>query len=152
MYKHILVPTDGSELSEKAIKSAVSLAKALNARLTGLFVIPKPSPGDIWDVWTPEDSDDAKKFRTKFEESFRCVAERHLSVIKQAAQEAGITCECLFVTGDLPSEDILKAAEDRGCDLIMMASHGRTGIKGTLLGSVTMKVLGNTKIPVLVHR
>ncbi|WP_442891838.1 universal stress protein [Dissulfurispira sp.] len=69
-----LLPTDGSELSEKAVKSGVALAKFLNAKVTGLYVIPKPTSGDIWDVWAPENTEEGRMFRTKFEASFECVA------------------------------------------------------------------------------
>lgn len=151
MYKNILLPTDGSELSEKAIKRGISLAKSVDARVTGLYVIPKPTSGDIWDVWAPEDTEEGKMFRTKFEASFECIAARYLSVIENAAKEAGVPCECIYVKGESPSGEIIKAAEDKGCDLIFMASHGRRGI-GALLGSVTTKVLTDSKIPVLVHR
>ncbi len=151
MYKNILLPTDGSELSEKAVKSGVALAKLLNAKVTGLYVIPKPTSGDIWDVWAPENTEEGRMFRTKFEASFECVAARYIDAIENAAKEAGVPCECLYVKGESPSEEIIKTAVEKGCDLIFMASHGRKGI-GSVLGSVTTKVLASSKVSVLVHR
>ena len=75
-----------------------------------------------------------------------------LSAIEKAAQEAGVPCETVCEISDHPYETIIRAAEKRGCDLIMMASHGQRGVKGLLLGSETQKVLTHSKIPVLVHR
>ncbi len=151
MYKNILLPTDGSELSKDAIKSGISLAKSLNARVTGLYVIPKPTSGDIWDVWAPENTEEGKMFRTKFEASFECIAANYISVIENAAKEAGVPCECFYVKGESPSDEIIKTAHAKGCDLIIMASHGRGGI-GSFLGSVTTKVLAGSKVSVLAHR
>ncbi|MCL4457950.1 MAG: universal stress protein [Nitrospirae bacterium] len=151
MYRNILLSTDGSKLSEEAVKRGVELAKSINAKITGLYVIPKPTPGDIWDVWAPENTEEGKMFRTKFEASFECAAARYISVIENTAKEAGVPCECFYVRGESPSDEIIKAAQDKGCDLIIMASHGRGGI-GAFLGSVTTKVLAGSKISVLVHR
>ena len=151
MYKNILLPTDGSELSENAVKNGISLAKTLNAKVTGLYVIPKPTSGDIWDVWAPENTEEGRMFRTKFEASFECVATRYISVIENAAKEAGVPCECFYVKSESPSEEIIKTAVEKGCDLIFMASHGKRGI-GAILGSVTTKVLMSSNVPVLVHR
>ncbi len=150
MYKNILIPTDGSEESERAIIAGIKLAKTISAKVTGLYVIPEPTPGDIWDIWTPESSE-GKRFRERFEESLRCIAQRYLEKIENKAKEAGITCECLFTRSDSISEEILKIAKEKGCDLILMASHSKKGVS-QLIGSVTLKVISRTDIPVLVYR
>lgn len=151
MFKNILLPTDGSELSERAIKKGISFAKEQDARITGLYVVPESTPGDIWDVWSPEDSKEGKAFKDKFEYQLECVARKYLKIIETLAQESGVSCETLHLLGISPSEGILKIAKERNCDLIFMASHGRTGV-GALLGSVTLKVLSVSEIPVLVYR
>lgn len=151
MFKNILLPTDGSELSEKAIKKGILLAKEMGARIIGLYVIPEPIPGGIWDVWTPEDSKEGKAFRERFERQLECVAKNYLDVIDGYAQGLGVPCESLHLMDISPSEGILKVARERKCDLIFMASHGRTGIRAAL-GSVTLKVLSGSEIPVLVYR
>ena len=79
-------------------------------------------------------------------------ANRNLAVLEKAAKDAGVPCETLCEIADHPYEAIIRIAEKRGCDLIMMASHGRRGVKGLLLGSETQKVLTHSLIPVLVHR
>jgi len=82
----------------------------------------------------------------------RSMAEKYLYSIQKKAKEAGLVCETVYLSGESPADGIVKVAEEKRCDLIFMASHGRTGISGALLGSVTRKVLGNSKVPVLVYR
>ncbi len=147
MYKNILIPTDGSKLSAGAIKAGVNLARAIGAGVTGLFVAPTATPliyeGIIPVGYMPPD---------EHAEMIRKATARHLAAIEKAAQEAGVQCECVSVTGDFPADAILKVAEKKKCDLIFMASHGRKGVSALLLGSETQKVLAHSKIPVLVHR
>jgi nucleotide-binding universal stress UspA family protein len=146
MYKNILLPTDGSELSEKAIDAAIRLAKILNAKVTGFHVAVEPRleyyqelfPHSVVGTWT--------------EELAQQQAEKYLDIIKSKAQEAGVVCECLSVTGISPAEEIIRAARERNCDLIFMASHGRKGLAGLLLGSETTKVLTHCDVPVTVYR
>ena len=152
MFKQILLPTDGSPLSEAAIAKGIALAKSLRARVIGLHVIPRPSPGDIWDVWSPEDSEEARQFRDRFNERMELMAQRYLSVIEEKAKEAGVPYENIYIHADSSYEGILKVAEEKGCDLIVISSHGNMGIREALLGSVTTRVLGHSKIPVLVCR
>jgi len=151
MYRRILVPTDGSDIAQKAVRHAIAIAKLTGGELLSLYVIPNPSPGDIWDIWTPEENEKAKLFRKKFEENLRCMADRYLSEIKRASDKQGLRCECISVMADSPAEEIIRTAEEKGCDLIVMSSHGKGGI-GAVLGSVTLKVLSKTKVPVLVCR
>jgi nucleotide-binding universal stress UspA family protein len=147
MFKNILVPTDGSELSRKAIRRAVRLAKEQKARVTGFYVGP---------VWTPHGSSESSiaGFVTpvQHENMVRSTAQGHLAVVQKAARAAGVPCKCLHVMGSYPYEEIVKAARRNRCDLIVMASHGRRGISRLILGSETSKVLAHTTVPVLVER
>ena len=145
MFKHILLPTDGSELSEAAIQKGVQFAKSINAELTGFHVI---LPFHVFTLQT-EMLEDTKE---QYERQSKVQAEQFLGVIKKAAEKAGVSCDTEYVTSSHPYEMIIKAAEKKGCDLIMMASHGRRGMQGLLIGSETQKVLTHTMIPVLVFR
>ena len=147
MYKHILVPTDGSPLSRAAILSAVKLARAVGARVTGLFAAPAATPVAYRGLVpvglrTPQES----------AAMIDKAAARNLEVIERAARAAGVRYEGIHVTDDYPADTILEVAAKRKCDLIYMASHGRRGLAGMLIGSETQKVLARAKIPVLVHR
>jgi len=147
MYKHILIPTDGSELSHKTVVAGVKLAQALGARVTGFFAAPAATPlvyRDLLPVGygTPEEN----------AVLIKRAATRYLAVIERAAKTAGVPCETVSVTDDFPADAILSLAKRRKCDLIFMASHGRRGLSGLLLGSETQKVLTHARIPVLVHR
>ena len=145
MFKHILLPIDGSELSEAAIQKGIQFAKSINAEVTGFHVI---LPFHVFTIQT-EMLEDTKK---QYESESKVHAERFLGVIKKAAEKAGVRCDTDYVTSNHPYEMIIQAAEKKGCDLIMMASHGRRGVQGLLIGSETQKVLTHTKIPVLVFR
>ncbi len=147
MYKHILVPTDGSKASARAVQQAVGIARAVGARVTGLFVAPAPIPllfkGLVPVRHLQPDQHAALTAKA---------AERYLGEIQALAQGAGVPCETVTVEGEFPAEAILSMAVKRKCDLIVMASHGRRGIAGLLLGSETQKVLVQSKAPVLVCR
>lgn len=140
VYKHILLPTDGSELSRKAITHGVGLAKALGAEVTGLHVI----------VDTGVAAGIGKALR--HDEDLIAAAEAHLAVLAAEAKQAGVRHTLFHVRGDSAWERIVETATTRGCDLIVMASHGRRGLTGLLLGSETQHVLTHGKIPVLVYR
>jgi nucleotide-binding universal stress UspA family protein len=148
MYKHILVPTDGSKLSKEAALAAVQLAKALGARVTAFFAAPPATPIMFKGLLpggyaTPEEH----------EQNIRSAAESYLGAIEKAARAAGVPCERLMQTSDYPADAIIAAAKKRRCDLIFMGSHGRRGIRReSLLGSETQKVLSQAPLPVLVHR
>jgi nucleotide-binding universal stress UspA family protein len=146
MYKHILVPTDGSPQSSIAIAGAVALAKAVGAKVTGLFAAPPATP-IIYRDHLPAGFATMAEHKQMIEES----AARYLEVIEQAAKEAGVPCEVISVTSDYPADTILSTAEKHKCDLIVMATHGRRGISGVLLGSETQRVVTHAKIPVLVY-
>lgn len=148
MYKHILVPTDGSKLSGKAIKTAVTLARTLEARLMGVYVIPPYVPPVYGEavIYVPEVTPKRYKEITARE------AAKALAAIEAEAKAAGIACKAVSVTADQAWEGIVRTAHSKGCDLIVMASHGRRGLSGLLLGSETTKVLTHSKTPVLVCR
>jgi len=147
MYKHILIPTDGSPQSSHAAVAGVEFAKAVGARVTGLYAAPAPTPL-VFENIVPV------RYMTMDEraELIEQSAKRHLGVIEEAARAAGVPCACLSITSEYPAETILATAKRRKCDLIFMASHGRRGISAMLLGSETQKVLTHSKIPVFVYR
>lgn len=145
MFQHILVPTDGSKLSEKAIKHAMAFAKQCQARVTALHVIPK------FHTFTYQ-VDMIEMTPKEYEKSGIEHANRYLRYAKRVANSAGVECDGAHASGDQPYKEIIKAAQKKGCDLILMASHGRRGIEGFLLGSETQKVLTHSHVPVLVYR
>ena len=143
MFKHLLLPTDGSPLSDSAIQKALQLAHAFGAKVTGITVMPEYHIVS-YAVESLQDT------RQQFEVDVRRHADQYLSKLSQAATQADVLCDAVAVSGDHPYEQIIATAEQRQCDLIVMASHGRKGIKALLLGSETHKVLTHTRIPVLV--
>ena len=147
MYKHILVPTDGSPLSRAAALSAVKLAQALGARITGVFAAPAATPLAYRGL-LPVGLRTPQKNAAMIEKAAR----QYLEVIERAAEAAGVRCQSVHVTSDFAADTILATAKKRKCDLIYMASRGRRGIARALIGSETRKVLSGAKISVLVHR
>jgi nucleotide-binding universal stress UspA family protein len=145
MFRHILLPSDGSPISKAAMRKGIQFAKAINARLTGFCVIPKLR-------YLSYDAELAPVFKKQAEAAVRAEVNKNLLAIEKAAKEAGVPCETAQQTSDQPYEAIIEAAPKKECDLIMMASHGRRGVKGLLLGSETQKVLAHSRIPVLVYR
>jgi nucleotide-binding universal stress UspA family protein len=145
MFKHILIPTDGSDLSRKAILYGVQLAKESGAKVTGLTVTEPYQPAGMDTVFIPMDEGD-------YEEQSRVLSEKAVEQVKIAAQAAVVPCETIREIHDQPYRAIIDAAHALGCDLIVMASHGRRGISALLLGSETVKVLTHSTIPVLVYR
>src|SRR5687767_5623191 len=147
MYEHILIPTDGSKLSGRAIEHAVTIAKSMGSRVTGLFVAPAPGPL-LFKGLVP-----VRHLQPEQHAALNAkAAERYLGEIEAAAQTAGVRFAGLTVADEFPADAILRVAAKRKCDLIVMASHGRRGIAGLLLGSETQKVLLQAKVPVLVCR
>jgi len=147
MFKKILVPTDGSKLSAKAIKSGVAFAKSIEAQVVGCYVIEPFQPYYFGD-YIPPDMPSPKEYERRAREA----GEKYLKQIQTAAQAAGLRYQGSVVTSDTPYNGIINAAKKARCDLIFMASHGRRGLSGILLGSETHKVLTHSKIPVLVYR
>ena len=145
MFKHILLPTDGSELSEKAVDEGIRLAKRLDAKVTGVCIIPEQHPF-FYETEIPAEA--LKQIAKQSREA----AESYLAVIQKKAEETGVACEVVCKVTDYIYETIIRVAEQKGCDLIMMASHGRRGVQAFIIGSETQKVLTHSKIPVLVYR
>jgi nucleotide-binding universal stress UspA family protein len=147
MFKHILIPTDGSDLSKKAIKKGIEFAKKIKARITTIHVVPefKVIADESFVSLTPE----AKR---RFEEESLRRARKMLESIAQQAKARGVRCTAVAEANDLPYQQIIATAKSNKCDLILMASHGRRGIASVLLGSETAKVLTHSTIPVLVVR
>jgi nucleotide-binding universal stress UspA family protein len=144
MYKHILIPTDGSELSKKAIQHGVALAKAVNAKITAITV---STPFHTMTVEPGMVSDTPESYAKRIIE----ITTKYLDVVKSAAATSGVTC-VVHVEHDHPYQAIINAAKNNGCDLVVMASHGRRGVSAIVLGSETIKVLTHSTIPVLVYR
>ena len=148
MYKHILVPTDGSKLSLAAAKTAAALAKKVGAKMTSVYVMAPYMPPIQSDVAAFYPSYSAKGY----EREMRKTADKALAKVKAAAENAGVKCDGVAVTGGNPWADIISTGKKDKCDLIVMASHGRRGLEALLLGSETQKVLTHSKVPVLVCR
>ena len=147
MFKHILIPTDGSKLSTEAAEAGVKLAKALGARVTALFAAPPATP-IIYKAALPVGYATPEAHEAMIEKASRSA----LGAVEKAARAAGVRCETLGVTSDVPADTILATAKKKGCDLVFMSSHARKGLRGVLLGSETQKVLATGKLPVLVYR
>ena len=147
MFKHILVPTDGSPLSSDTAGRAIAFAKEIRAKVTFFFAKPDYpvafyGEGALIDPTTPD------KFAEMAEQQAKVILDAH----EAAAKAEGVVSAAASSVSDVPYEAIIAAAEEAGADLIFMASHGRRGISGLLLGSETQKVLTHSKIPVLVYR
>jgi nucleotide-binding universal stress UspA family protein len=153
MFGHILVATDGSEMANHAVDYAVGLARALGSRVTGLHVVPEfhrftyraqmlltyhaALPADTEEAWLAATASHARSV---------------LTVVKKAAAQAGVPCDVGYVRHDQPFQAIIDTAKKKRCSLIVMASHGRSGMQGVVLGSEAHKVLVHSHLPVLVWR
>ena len=145
MFKCILIPTNGREFCERAIRRGVDLAKLLQAKVIGMTVTQPLHTG------TPRAMIPASVASMIHAETVKQAAEK-LNVIEEAAKAAGVTIETVREVNDHPWEAIVNTAKAKGCDLIVMASHGRRGASALILGSETQKVLTHSSIPVLVVR
>jgi nucleotide-binding universal stress UspA family protein len=140
MYRHILIPTDGSELAEHGVAHGLALAKSLGAKVSVIFVV------EPFEELTGRYLETLARYVELRREQAKSVLDRAAN----AAKEAGVSCETIQAENAQPHQAIIAAAEDKGCDLIVMSSHGRSGLSLLLLGSVTNKVLTHAKTPVLV--
>ena len=145
MFKHILIPTDGSDLSRKALLYAVQLARESAAKVTVLTVRPPYAIGSMDMIGVVGGQDE-------FEAETQRYAELALTQARMAGDAAGVSLETVQDVGDQPWRAIIDCATSNKCDLIVMASHGRRGISALLLGSETAKVLTHSAVPVLVYR
>jgi nucleotide-binding universal stress UspA family protein len=147
MFKNLLLPTDGSALSQRAIKDAVLLAKKLGASVTGFYAAPAYHI-EVYTDFVPPDLIDPRQHAAMAKKT----AQRHLDFINKTAAAQRVRSAGYYVISDFTADAIVKAARKYKCDLIYMGSHGRSGLTKLLLGSQTSKVLAQSRIPVLVHR
>jgi nucleotide-binding universal stress UspA family protein len=145
MFKHILIPTDGSDLSRKALLYGVQLARESKAKVTALTVRPPYVIGSMDMIGVVGSQDE-------FEAETQRYADYALTQARMAGEAAGVSVETVQDVGDQPYKAIISCAQAHGCDLIVMASHGRRGVSALLLGSETAKVLTHSHVPVLVYR
>lgn len=149
MFKHIFIPTDGTERSGKAIRQGIAFAKLIGARVTAFHAAPKYThvtlqEGAFKSVDMP--------MHREFDEKDKAQAEIFLDVARKAALEAGVPCEIFYEINNFPHEAIIRSAQEKGCDLIFMASHGKGTVSTLFMGSETVEVLTHSSIPVLVWR
>jgi nucleotide-binding universal stress UspA family protein len=146
MFKHILLPTDGSELAQKTITGGVAFAKSIGARITGYYALHQPA--FIYNRFGNLDN----QIKAELERRAREVAQKYVDEIGKAAKAAGVEFELLITIADMPAEGIIDAAKERKCDAIFLAPHGRMGVTKLILGSVTQEVLARSTLPVIVFR
>jgi nucleotide-binding universal stress UspA family protein len=148
MYKHILIATDGSDLAQGAENAGLTLTKSLNAQVCAVTVT------EPWDALAMAALAErgAPNPVTDYDRAAASAANRILSHVSETAKKIGVACVTLHVKDKQPADGIVETAKERGCDLIVMASHGRRGISRLLLGSQAMKVVASSPVPVLVCR
>ena len=144
MYKHILVPTDGSEITGKAVQTAIAMGKLCGARLS-VIAVKEPFPYSAISEMQPVPPQE-------FFDAQERIASERVNAVRAACKAAGLACEAHTVEAVHPWEAIIEHARSNACDLIVMSSHGRRGVTALLLGSETQKVLTHGKLPVLVVR
>jgi nucleotide-binding universal stress UspA family protein len=147
MYRHILIPSDGSELAEKAVEAGIAFARSIRAKVTGFTAVPAyraPSEAELMARHAIS--------LAEYEQQAKRNAERILERIAHRARDAGVEYDADYAQSDHPHEAIVRAAEAHGCDLIFMASHGRRGLSALVYGSETRGVLTHSTIPTLVYR
>jgi nucleotide-binding universal stress UspA family protein len=147
MYRKILVATDGSTLSKKAVRSAIDLASAVGAELIALYVVPR-YPVSYFEGGVTVSTQDIARVEQQWADKGQAVVD----AVREAAEAEGVKAKATLSRSDLVAESILSSAKKHKCDLVVMASHGRKGLKRMLLGSETQHVLTHSTVPVLVLR
>jgi nucleotide-binding universal stress UspA family protein len=147
MFKHILIPTDGSAVSAKAVKAGIALAKESGAQVTGFYAL-EPVPNHLYGEGYIAD----RKMVAEFEKRHKALARKHVAAIARQAHKAGVKFDALVEASRTPYEGIVAAAQKKDCDLVLMASNGRRGLSRLAVGSVTDKVIQLSNVPVLVYR
>ena len=148
MYHHILITTDGSELSFRALTHGLALAKSVGAKVTALTVTELWSAGDM----ASRAELGAQHPVEDYETAAEARAMRILDVVRERADAAGVPCQMVHEPDSRPSEAILRVAQDRGCDLIVVSTHAREGLARIIIGSQASEVISQAKVPVLVCR
>ncbi len=148
MYQHLLIPTDGSDLSDKAVQQGIDFARSVGARVTAFVAVPEYQLPNSAEVLAHKRVLSLEEHEERAKEQARTV----LAAIARRAAEAGVKCDSDYALCDRPHEAIIDAARKHGCDLIFMASHGRSGLAEFLHGSETKAVLAHSTIPTLVVR
>lgn len=147
MFKHIFVPTDGSDLSEATARQAVAFAKQIGARITAYHAKPNLAATHFFG----EEKVAASSALDQIDEQIEKDVQKNLGFVEKLCDEAGVHCDLISTPSNSPYEAIVDAATRSGADLIFMASHGRKGIRAKILGSETLRTLTHSPIPVLVH-
>jgi nucleotide-binding universal stress UspA family protein len=147
MYERILVATDGSTLSKKAVRSSIALAAAMGAELVALYVVPR-YPVSYFEGGIAVSNDEISRTEKQWAERGQAVVDG----VRALAEGDGVKAKGVLARSDLVAESIMSTAKKHKCDLVVMASHGRKGIKRVLLGSETQHVLTHSTVPVLVLR
>jgi nucleotide-binding universal stress UspA family protein len=145
MYKSVLIPTDGSELAERAVRHGIAFSKEVGAKVTMVTV---STPFHMFTTDPQMMQENPAQYKKRIQDH----AAKVLSAAAEAAKAVRVTCETVHVEHEHPHQAIIDTCTSKGCDLIVMASHGRRGVTAMVLGSETIKVLTHCKIPVLVHR
>lgn len=146
MFKHILMPTDGSEHSERAVQRGIELAKLCGAKVTGIHVM------QDYQMLMADDGLVPTGLHEKMDEQGREQAMRFLAYVQKASDAAGVPCETLIAKGQHPYDAIVDVANERGCDLIVMTARHRKGLASLIMGSEASRVLHRASIPVLTFR
>ena len=147
MFKNILIPTDGSPVANKAVKAGIEFAKQLGAKVTGYYAVEVIQPRVYGEGYMIDN-----KTIKAFEQQARQVGQKHIDSMAKIASTAGVKFAGVLTMAETPYEGIVETAKKQKCDAIFMASHGRRGLAGIIMGSVTHKVLTHSKLPVLVYR
>jgi len=147
MFKNVLIPTDGSAVANKAVKAGINLAKHLGAKVTGYYAVEAIQPRVYGEGYMIDN-----KTIKAFEQQARQVGQKHIDSMAKIAGTAGIKFTGVMTMAETPYDGIIETAKKQKCDAIFMASHGRRGLAGIIMGSVTHKVLTHSKLPVLVYR
>jgi nucleotide-binding universal stress UspA family protein len=145
LYRNILIPTDGSDLAAKAVEHGIALAKEVGAKVTAVTVT---EPFSVFALAPSQ----LEYTRNEYDKHAKAYADQALATVASAAKLAGVVCDTVHAERGQVYEAIIDTATANGCDLIVMASHGRRGVSAVVLGSETVKVLTHSKIPVLVYR
>lgn len=145
MPKHILIAIDGSDFALEAARYGLELAASLNSRVTAVTVVPTWEAIGLSEIARGH-------FADEYAARAKAYGDACLACVSEIASSTGFSCDTMQTSSDHPDRAILAAAADRGCDLVVMGSHGRRGVEGVVLGSVAQKVLTYSKVPVLVYR